>query len=99
RTGRWTKMHRPFVPFSVPESSTRTRSLVDCITTTFGFRFSVQTAVAGLGGALNVEAISLQSSSRYLRSVLPPTSSFSTRVFPCRPAHTNDGVAFLERPI
>src|SRR5262249_44283172 len=65
----------------------------------FGFRFSVQTAVAGLGGALNVEAISLQSSSRYLRSGLPPTSSFSTRVFPCRPAHTNDGVAFLERPI
>src|SRR5262249_54026551 len=45
RTGRWTKMHRPFVPFSVPESSNHTRSLADCITTTFGFRFSVQTTV------------------------------------------------------
>src|SRR5262249_53850121 len=43
RTGRWTKMHRPFVPFSVPESSAHTRSLADCITTTFGFRFSVHT--------------------------------------------------------
>src|SRR5262249_36442160 len=43
RTGRWTKMHRPFVPFSVTESSTHTRSSADCITTTFGVRFSVHT--------------------------------------------------------
>src|SRR5262249_49667780 len=43
RTGRWTRMHRPFVPFSVPESSTHTRSSADCITITFGFRFSVHT--------------------------------------------------------
>src|SRR5262245_24743470 len=40
---RWTKMHRPFVPFSVPESSAHTRSLADFITTTYGFRFSVHT--------------------------------------------------------
>src|SRR5262245_11406176 len=44
RTGRWTKMHRPFVPFSVKESSAHTRSLADCITITSGFRFSVHTA-------------------------------------------------------
>src|SRR5262249_27640444 len=39
------KMHRPFVPFSAPESSTHTRSLADFITITFGFRFSVHTPV------------------------------------------------------
>src|SRR5262249_21685399 len=46
RTGRWTKMHRPFVPFSVPESSAHRRFSADCITTTSGFRFSVHTPLA-----------------------------------------------------
>src|SRR5262249_2920613 len=46
RTCRWPKMHRPVVPFSVKESSAQTRSLVACITTTFGFRFSVHTRAA-----------------------------------------------------
>ena len=48
RTGRWTKMHRPFVPFSARESSTHTRSLADCITITSGFRFWVHTGSARL---------------------------------------------------
>jgi hypothetical protein len=44
RTGHWTKMHRPFVPFSESGISSRTRYSADCITITSGFRFSVHTA-------------------------------------------------------
>ena len=43
-TGRWTKMHRRFVPFSGSGTSHHTRSSVGFITITYGFRFSVQTA-------------------------------------------------------
>jgi hypothetical protein len=45
-TGRWTKMHRRFVPFSGSGTSRHTRSSVGFITITYGFRFSVQTEVA-----------------------------------------------------
>src|SRR5262249_10577259 len=38
-------MHRPFVPFSVPEPLTHTRSSSDFITITCGFRFSVHTVL------------------------------------------------------
>ena len=48
-------MHRPFVPFSVTESSTHTRSLADCITTTFGFRFSVHTIVRRFNATLSAK--------------------------------------------
>ena len=43
RTGHWTKMRRPFVPFSKSGISSRTRYSADCITITSGFRFSVHT--------------------------------------------------------
>src|SRR5262249_13138901 len=44
RTGRWTKMHRLFVPFSGSATSRHTRSLADFIIITSGIRFSVHTA-------------------------------------------------------
>jgi len=39
----WLKMHRSLAQFSGPELLVHTRSLADFITTTSGFRFSVQT--------------------------------------------------------
>ena len=43
RTGHWTKMCRPFVPFNGSGTSCHTQSSVGFITATFGFRFSVHT--------------------------------------------------------
>src|SRR5262249_2163229 len=43
RTGHWTKMRPPFALFSASEPSRHTRSSVDFITITPGFRFSVHT--------------------------------------------------------
>ena len=43
--GPWIKIHRSLAPFSGPEAFCHTRSLADFITTTFGFRFSVQTGL------------------------------------------------------
>src|SRR6516165_3100670 len=45
RIGRWTKMRRPFAPFSGSGTSCHKRSSVGFIIATFGFRFSVHTAV------------------------------------------------------
>jgi hypothetical protein len=42
-TGRWTKMHRRFVPFNGSGTSRHTPSSGGFITITYGFRFSVQT--------------------------------------------------------
>jgi len=57
RTGHWTKMRRSLAPFSGPESLVHTRSLADFITTTSGFRFSVQTGlVQGVNGRFAGEA-------------------------------------------
>lgn len=41
------KIHRSLAPFSGPEAFCHTRVLADFITTTFGFRFSVQTPSTG----------------------------------------------------
>ena len=43
RTGHWTKMCRPFVPFNGSATSRHTRFSAGFITATFGFRFSVHT--------------------------------------------------------
>src|SRR4029450_5465155 len=58
-TGRWTKMHRRFVPFSGSGTSRHTRSSVGFITITYGFRFSVQTTLrisVAEGGDLSVRS-------------------------------------------
>src|SRR3974390_3138678 len=45
RTGHWTKMRRPFVPFNGSGTSCHKRSSVGFIIATSGFRFSVHTGV------------------------------------------------------
>src|SRR5262245_32737570 len=46
-------MHRPFVPFSVPEPLTHTRSSADFITITCGFRFTVHTGCSSSSSRLS----------------------------------------------
>jgi hypothetical protein len=63
RTGHWTKMRRPFVPFSGSGTSRHKRSSVGFITATFGFRFSVHTR--GIDRPAPSNTLSLDHSRRY----------------------------------